>query len=119
MEFDLAAESLALVRVSSRPQDMGIIAGVNAQAAKLFGYNRRELVNRDVDAIIPAPIGEVHGMLLGRYMATGREVIIGSTRVLFGLHRAGHAFPCKAAIRASSSGAWMQHGWANISLPPQ
>ena len=33
---------------------------------------------------------------------------MGSSRLLFGLHRAGHTFPVKMAIRASSSGNdWM------------
>ena len=39
-DFDLSAESLALVRVSSRPGDMGSIVTMNSASLKLFGYNR-------------------------------------------------------------------------------
>ena len=39
-DFDLSSESLALLRVSSRPSDMGAIYAMNASATKIFGYTR-------------------------------------------------------------------------------
>ena len=60
-EFDFQAESLALLKVSSRPDDMGIITGMNLAALKVYGYNRREVMGRDIATLLPEPISSIHG----------------------------------------------------------
>jgi PAS domain-containing protein len=51
--FDLSSESLALVRVSARPAELGNITAMNTAAAALFGYHKREAIGRDVSTLIP------------------------------------------------------------------
>jgi two-component system, LuxR family, sensor kinase FixL len=58
---------------------------------------------RNISMLIPSPIAEEHDEFLGRYLVTGTGSVVDYTRVVFGLHRAGHIFPMLLAVRESSS----------------
>lgn len=40
---------------------MTTVTDANAPALKLIGYNKREVIGRDVNVIIPDPIAAIHG----------------------------------------------------------
>jgi PAS domain S-box-containing protein len=91
--FDLAADSLPMLRVSSEPESVGIITNINGPAQKLLGYTARELVGRDVATIIPEPIASIHNRILERYIDDGRERMMGTSRVMFFQQRSGVICP--------------------------
>jgi PAS domain S-box-containing protein len=101
--FDLSGESVALLRVTAEGERAGLMTHANAAALKLFGYSQRELVGRDMKAIIPEPIAGVHDRFMGAFLRDGRERITGASVVLFGLHKAGHIMPMRANIHALGS----------------
>lgn len=103
-DFDLSADSVALMKVSSESGKLGSIKHVNGQACKLFGYSRREMMAKTLSELIPQPIGAVHNTLMSTFLSTGSMRFIGVPRVSFILHRAGHIVPVKMNIRASSDG---------------
>ena len=82
------------------------VSDANVAALKLIGYNRREVVGRDINVIIPDPVGPVHGeggrvacaslaapppLLLARvpgeileaFMGHGQETLSGTSRYYF------------------------------------
>lgn len=71
-DFDMSAESLALVSISMLPETRGLIEDINVSALRLLGFNKREVLGRDINAIIPAPIAAVHPALLDLFMGHGR-----------------------------------------------
>jgi len=74
-EFDLTGESVAIVTVSAQPATAGLITDANTAAARMFGYNRREMLGKDANVIIPEPIASVHSQYLDDFLTDGKEVI--------------------------------------------
>jgi len=98
-EFDMAGEHVALLRVSAQVGNVGIVTFANNSALRLLGYNRRELLGRDINTLVPEPIATVHPLFLNNYMQTGTEVVINTSRVYFVQHRGGHMLPAAVNIR--------------------
>jgi len=102
-EIDLTAEGVALLRVNARATDgmgVGSIIHANISALKLFGYvgNKRELFNRDMSILLPEPIASVHGQFLDKFNRDGVQVMTGSCKTMFGVHRSGHIFPMRLYV---------------------
>ena len=57
----VSSESLALITISMLPDTRGLITDANSAALKLVGFNKREVIGRDVNAIIPDPVSAIHG----------------------------------------------------------
>jgi len=98
-DFDINGENAAIIRVSARAESFGMVLSVNAVALKALGAQPRELIGRDINAIVPEPLDLVHPALMERYMQTGEEAIINTSRVYFVKHRAGFVFPAKVNVR--------------------
>lgn len=108
-DFDLSGESAALMRVSASLDDVGTITAANAAALRMFGYQSRDLIGRDMKMLIPEPIAAVHSKFLDTYMEDGKERVSNSSRVFFGLHKGGYILPIKQNIRPTGD------DWAVVS----
>jgi PAS domain-containing protein len=105
IEFDLSAHDLSLIRVSAHMDSVGSIAGANAAALKLFGYNRREIIGRDIAIIVPEPIASIHTLFIDKFQTTGIERVTGRSAQSFGLHRNNYIMPIRMNIW-SSGDSW-------------
>src|SRR6266487_6469530 len=74
----------------------GRIALVNAQAEKLFGYGRDELVGQPVEMLVPEAVSEFHPRHRARYCTDPRPRPIGQGMELAG-RRDGSTFPADGA----------------------
>jgi PAS domain S-box-containing protein len=77
---------------------MGIIKQLNSAALKLFGYERDELIDRNVNKLMASPHSEKHDEYIKRYTETGVKHIIGIGREVEGLKKDGSLFPFDLAI---------------------
>ncbi len=102
--FSDTSETAAVVRVSSDPSSIGVITHCNPVALRLFGYTKREMMGRDMSALLPEPIASVHSLFLKSFLRDGKIKVINTTRVMFGVHRAGHIFPMRGNIRPLEDG---------------
>ena len=127
---DASSELVGLITISAKPDSLGNINSVNNAGLRMvrvcsrhpprlprmpphppfwlphtqFGLSAREVVGRNISTLIPEPIASVHQRYLEAYLTSGKEVMLNTTRTVFGLHSRGHIFPMNMGLRAMHPG---------------
>lgn len=78
--------------------DRGEMISVNPATEKLFGYNRAELLGRNVSKLMPNPDRDRHDDYIKRYVETGEARIIGIGRDIVALRKDGATFPARLSV---------------------
>jgi PAS domain S-box-containing protein len=76
----------------------GRIEMVNAQAERVFGYSREELLNQPVEMLVPKRFWQHHPDLRDSYFADPRSRPLGAGRDLYGLRKDGSEFPVEIGL---------------------
>lgn len=84
----------AMVIVNSH----GHIVLVNAQTEKLFGWQRKELLGRNIDELIPKRFHARHRQHVKGYMPNARTRPMGSNRELYARRKDGSEFPAEISL---------------------
>lgn len=70
----------------------GIIHTINKTVEDMFGYSESELVNHNINMIMPDPYAELHDSYLAHYLKTKQKKIIGTSRELEAQRKNGETF---------------------------
>ena len=79
-------------------EESGAIESVNPAAERAFGYERDEMVGRNVSMLMPSPYREEHDRHIASYLRTGEARIIGIGREIEAQRRDGSVFPADIAV---------------------
>jgi PAS domain S-box-containing protein len=78
----------------------GTIALINAQAERLFGYQREELLGQPVDVLVPERLRETHPQLRARYFAHPKSRPMGAGQALSAVRKDGSEFAAEISLSA-------------------
>ncbi|MEY4705580.1 MAG: hypothetical protein RL042_1785 [Nitrospirota bacterium] len=76
----------------------GIITLVNAQAERLFGYSREELLSRPLETLMPARFQGAHPGHRAAFFANPTTRAMGAGRDLYGQHKDGREIPVEIGL---------------------
>jgi len=77
---------------------VGTISSFNPAAEKLFGYSAAEIINRNVNLLMPEPYRSKHGRYIDLHNAGQPSGIIGKQLELPGQHKDGTIFSLELAV---------------------
>ena len=98
------AETLFPATVEAAPVGMvmsdstGSIVLVNAEAERLFGYSRSDLLSRKVDMLVPDRFRATHPERRMQFFSAPKARPMGGGRHLFGLRKDGSEFPVEIGL---------------------
>jgi PAS domain S-box-containing protein len=76
----------------------GAVRSINAAAERMFGYERNEVVGRNLRMLMPQADAEHHDRYIANYLETGIGKVIGIGREAEGRRKDGTQFPVDLAI---------------------
>lgn len=78
--------------------EQGIIQDMNRVSERIFGYDRTELIGRNVSMLMPSPDADKHDEYIRKYMLGGDAKIIGRGRDVKGLRKNGDVFDMHLSV---------------------
>ena len=81
----------------------GVIEHANLAAEKLFGYDKGDLIGKNVSILMDAEIGHAHNRYVTRYMETKQPNVINAGREVVGMRRDGSPIPLYLSVGDSSA----------------
>ena len=73
--LDLSREDMGVISISQTLNKLGVVESANWVALTMFGYHKRDLVGKNISALVPSPMNARHDTYLRAYLDSGRSVV--------------------------------------------
>jgi PAS domain S-box-containing protein len=93
--------SAAVIIISGSISNIGTVLNVNQEIFTLLGYNKEELVNRNISEMMPSIIGEMHNKLIAKGVKSSANK--NNPLLVYALHNKGYIIPCKLLYKLISN----------------
>ena len=90
--FEAVSEGVVVVDENQK------IVATNASAENMFGYNKNEIINKQLDILIPQKYRATHGAHFHNFTMQQESRQMGIGRDLFGARKDGTAFPVEVGL---------------------
>lgn len=90
--FEAANEGIIITDLNGR------IVTVNQKVEELFGYDRKELIDKKIEVLVPSPFQSRHKHYRHTYYDDPKPRPMGEGRDLYGLHKNGEEFPVQISL---------------------
>ncbi|KAL4432303.1 hypothetical protein ABPG74_011062 [Tetrahymena malaccensis] len=97
--IDLSSESKPTIFISAEDDSFGIITNINLAASGQLGYNKMEILNRNVKVLMPQMYSKFHDNFLETYLSTLEPRILNTERLLPGKNKLDYLVPLQALVR--------------------
>ncbi len=84
--------------------DNGVIALVNAETERLFGYSRFELIGKPVEKLLPEAYQKTHPAWVSSFITDPERRAMGAGRSLFAQRKDGTTFPVEIGLNPIDTG---------------
>jgi PAS domain S-box-containing protein len=114
--LDVSREDMAVITVSQSLNTLGIIESANAVALSMFGYNKRDMVGKNISLIVPPPMNARHDAYLKAFLDSGRSVVSGPAWLRGIQHGYCVQLVCSVRRAALKGAQGEQHLWSPCLL---
>ncbi|GGB48778.1 hypothetical protein GCM10011316_21130 [Roseibium aquae] len=90
--LDTAADGIVVINENAQ------VLAFNKACERLFGYQRSELIGKNVHKLMPSDYAVEHDTYVQNYLDTGEKRIIGIGREVRGRHKDGTEFPIELSV---------------------
>ncbi len=73
--LDPSREDMAVFVISHALSNLAAIESVNTAALTMFGYNKRDLISKNISIIVPPPMNARHDTYMRRFLDTGKMTV--------------------------------------------
>ncbi|ETR64899.1 MAG: hypothetical protein OMM_15155, partial [Candidatus Magnetoglobus multicellularis str. Araruama] len=81
--------------------EQGIVNTFNPAAERIFGYNKTEIIGKNIKILMPDPYHREHDTYINKYLKTKTPKIIGSGREVTARRKDGGHFPIDLSVSAT------------------
>jgi len=78
---------------------MGQIMTLNLSSCCLFAYAKTDLLNKNVNVLMPSIFAKHHDEILKRYTETSESTFINKDKLVYGKNKSGYIFPLIIQIK--------------------
>jgi len=78
--------------------EKGVVEEFSPSAEKMFGYESKEVIGKNIKMLMPSPYKDSHDRYLSDYLKTGEAHVIGNNREIMACRKNGDTFPAELAV---------------------
>ncbi|EGR33954.1 PAS domain S-box family protein, partial [Ichthyophthirius multifiliis] len=93
-------QNTSIIQISGNINTLGQITNTNNETSKLLGFSKNELLEQNIQKIMPKIYGDFHNSFILQYLNTSVSKIMGKEdRIVMFLDKKGYIIPCILMVK--------------------